>query len=206
MLQKLQIHVSALACRLYLTLHVCLLIFAAQSTKKRTQFCPKVSQRTFHEDDPHETPFVPKVMAHKNIRNRSPEEENQMPASKRSRHTGLTGEIDAFTLKDLRGSSGDDSSRCSLQESSACTPQRLLEKTASSLLMDSASSNAPVLSLSLSHNSPMECKYVSPFAKSGEGSPPIRQELLTPPNSSACVSSSLTFSSPRERSGTIRSF
>ena len=130
-----------------------------------------------------------------------------MPASKRSRHTGLTGEIDAFTLKDLRGSSGDDSSRCSLQESSACTPQRLLEKTASSLLMDSVSSaNAPVLSLSFSQNSPMECKYESPLAKSGEGSPPIRQELLTPPNSSACVSSSLTFSSPRERSGTIRSF
>ena len=86
MLQKLQIHVSALPCRLYLTLHVCLLIFAAQSTKKRTQFCPKVSQRTFHEDDPPEIPFVPKVMAHKNIRNGSPEEENQMPASKRPRH------------------------------------------------------------------------------------------------------------------------
>ena len=166
MLQKLQIHVSALACRLYLTQHVCLLIFVAQSTKKRTQFCPKVSQRTFHEDDPHETPFVPKVMAHKNIRNRSPEEENQMPASKRPRHTGLIGEIDAFTLKDLRGASGEDSSRCRLQEDSsrcplqeisACTPQRPLEKTASSLLMGSVSSNAPVLSLSLSHNSSIEC-------------------------------------------------
>ena len=204
MLQKLQI--SALVCRPYLTLHVCLLIFTAQGTKKRTQFCPKVSQRTFHVDDPPETPLVPKVMAHKNIRNRSPEEENQMPASKRPRHTGLTGEIDALTLKDLRGASGDNSTRCPLQEISACTPQRPSEKTASSSSMDSVSSNAPVSSLSLSHNSPMECKYESPLGKNNERSPPLRQELLTPPNPSACAPLSLTFSSPRERSGTILEF
>ena len=154
-----------------------------KARKSEPNFVPKSAKEHFTKMTLLKRRLYPKWW-HKNIRNRSPEEENQMPASKRPRHTGLIGEIDAFTLKDLRGSSGDDSSRCSLQESSACTPQRPLEKTASSLLMDSASSNAPVLSLSLSHNSPMECKYVSPFAKSGEGSPPIRQELLTPPNSS----------------------
>lgn len=176
----------------------------AQGTKKRTQFCPKVSQRTFHVDDPPEAPLAPKVVAHKNVRNRSPEEENQMPASKRFRHTGLTGEIDVLTLKDLRGVSGDDLSRCPLQEISACTPQRPLDihVRATPLSMDSA----PVLSLSLSHNSPMECKYESPLAKRDEGSPPRRPEFLTPSNPSACAPLSLKFSSPRERSGTILEF
>ena len=104
-----------------------------------------------------------------------------MPASKRLRHTGLTGEIDALTLKDLQGTSGDDLSRCPLQEISACTPQRPLDIRATPLSMDSA----PVLSLSLSHNSPMECKYESPLAKRDEGSPTRRQEFLTPSNPSA---------------------
>ena len=126
-----------------------------------------------------------------------------MPASKRPRHTGLTSEIDALTLKELRGASGDDSSRCPLQEISACTPQRPTEKTASSLLIDSVPSYAPVLSLSFSHNSPMECKYGSPLARSDEASPPRKQEFLTPPNPSACAPLGLQFSSPRERSGTI---
>ena len=134
-----------------------------------------------------------------------------MPASKRSRHTGLTGEIDAFTLKDLRGASGEDSSRCRLQEDSsrcplqeisACTPQRPLDIRATPLSMDSA----PVLSLSLSHNSPMECKYESPLAKRDEGSPPRRPAFLTPSHPSARAPLILKFSSPRERSGTIRSF
>ena len=181
---------------------LCLLIFTAQGTKKRTQFCPKVSQRTFHVDDPPEATPVPKVVAHKNVRNRSPEEENQMPASKRLRHTGLTGEIDALALKDLRGASGDYLSRCPLQEISACTPQRPLDIRATPLSMDSA----PVLSLSLCHNSPMECKHESPLAKCDEGSPPRRQEFLTPSNPSACAPLSLKFSSPRERSGTILEF
>jgi len=185
---------------------LCLLIFAAKGTKKRTQFCPKVSQRTFHVDDPPETPLVPKVMAHKNIRNRSPEEENQMPASKRPRHTGLTSEIDTLTLKDLRGASADYSSRCPLQEISTCTPQRPLNMGAASLPIDSVSSYAPVLSLSVRHNSPMECKYESPLAKSNEGSPPRRQEFLTPSNPSACAPLSLKFASARERSGTILEF
>lgn len=184
----------------------CLLFFAAQGTKKRTQFCPKVSQRTFNIDDPPETPLVPNVMAHKNVRNRSPEEENQMPASKRPRHTGLTSEIDALTLKVLRGASGDDSSRCLLQEISACTPQRPSEKRAASLSMDYVSSNAPVSSLSFSHKSPMECKHESPLAKSEERSPPREREFLTPPNPSACAPLGLKFSSPRERSGTILEF
>ena len=184
----------------------CLLFFAAQGTKKRTQFCPKVSQRTFHIDDPPETPLVRNVMAHKNVRNRSPEEENQLPASKRPRHTGLTTEIDALTLKDLRGASGDDSSRCPLQEISACTPQRPSERRAASLSMDSVSSNAHVSSLSFSHKSPMECKYESPLAKSNERSPPREREFLTPPNPSACAPLGLKFSSPRERSGTIMEF
>ena len=127
-----------------------------------------------------------------------------MPASKRLRHTGLTGEIDVLTLKDLRGVSGDDLSRCPLQEISACTPQRPLDihVRATQLSMDSA----PVLSLSLSHNSPMECKYESPLAKRDEGSPPRRPEFLTPSNPSACAPLSLKFSSPRERSGTILEF
>lgn len=129
-----------------------------------------------------------------------------MPASKRPRHTGLTGEIDALTLKGLRGASGDDSSRCPLQEISACTPQRRLDIAAAPLSMDSVSSYAPVLSLSARHNSPMECKYESPLSKSNEGSPPSRQEFLTPSNPSPCAPLSLTFSSPRERSGTILEF
>lgn len=129
-----------------------------------------------------------------------------MPASKRLRHTGLTSEIDTLTLKDLRGAAGNDSSRCPLQQINSCTPQRPSEKTASSLLMDSVSSYTPVLSLSFSHNSPMECKYASPLAKSDEGSPPCRQEILTPPNPSACTPLGLKFSSPRGRSGTILDF
>ncbi|KAJ7357556.1 hypothetical protein OS493_024364 [Desmophyllum pertusum] len=149
-----------------------------QVTKKRTQFCPKVSQRTFHIDDPPETPLVPNVMAHKNIRNRSPEEENQMPASKRPRHTGLTSEIDALTLKDLRGASGDDSSRGPLQEINACTPQRPLENRAVCVSMDSVPANGPFSSLSFSHKSPMECKYESPTAKSEERSPPQGKNFL----------------------------
>ena len=107
-----------------------------------------------------------------------------------------------LTLKDLRGASGYDLSRCQLQEISACTPQRPLDTRATPLSMDSA----PVLSLSLSHNSSMECKYESPFAKRDEGSPPRRQEFLTPSNPSACAPLSLKFSSPRERSGTILEF
>ena len=180
--------------------------FAVQSTKKRTQFCPKVSQRTFHIDDPPETPQVANVMAHKNIRNRSPEEENQMPASKRPRHTGLTTEIDALALKDLRCASGDDSLRGPLQEINACTPQRPLEKRAVSLSADSVPSNTAVVSLPCSHKSPMECKHESPLAKGEERSPPQGQEFLTPPNPSVCAPLVLKFSSPRERSGTILEF
>ncbi|KAL9979472.1 hypothetical protein ACROYT_G017143 [Oculina patagonica] len=177
-----------------------------QGTKKRTQFCTKVSQRTFNIDDPPETPLVSNVMAHKNIRNRSPEEENQMPASKRPRHTGLTSEIDALILKDLRGASADDSSRCPLQEINACTPQRPLEKRAVSLSTDSVPSNTLVSSLAFSHKSPMECKYESPLAKGEERSPPQGQGFLTPPNPSVCAPLVLKFSSPRERAGTILEF
>lgn len=183
-----------------------LVFLSVQGTKKRTQFCPKVSQRTFHIDDPPETPLVSNVMAHKNIRNRSPEEENQMPASKRPRHTGLTSEIDALILKDLRGASADDSSRCPLQEINACTPQRSFEKRAVSLSTDCVPSNTPVSSLPFSHKSPMECKYESPLAKSEERSPPQGQEFLTPPNPSSCAPLVLKFSSPRERAGTILEF
>lgn len=174
-----------------------LLFFAVQGTKKRTQFCPKVSQRTFHIDDPPETPLLSNVM-HKNIRNRSPEEENQMPVSKRPRHTGLTSEIDALTLKELRSASADDSSRCPLQEINACTPQRPLVKV--------MPSNTPDSSLSSSHRSPMECKYESPLSKSEDRSTPQGQEFLTPANPSTCAPLALKFSSPRERAGTILEF
>lgn len=127
-----------------------------------------------------------------------------MPASKRPRHTGLTSEIDALTLKDLRGASGDDSSRGPLQEINACTPQRPLEKRAVCVSMDSVPSNGPFSSLSFSHKSPMECKYESPTAKSEERSPPQGQEFLTPPN--PCAPLVLKFSSPRDRTGTIMEF
>lgn len=115
-----------------------------------------------------------------------------MPVSKRPRHTGLTSEIDALTLKGLRSASEDDSSRCPLQEINACTPQR--------------PSNTPDPSLSSSHRSPMECKYESPLSKSEDRSPSQGQELLTPPNPSNRAPLGLKFSSPRERAGTMLEF
>jgi len=169
-----------------------------QGTKKRTQFCPKVSQRTFNIDDPPETPLVSDATAHKNVRNRSPEEENLLPACKRARHCGLTTEIDAFTLKEIRG----DTTREPLKEICTDTPQRPLEKRVLTSSMNSVSSNVPLASSPFDpHKSPME--YESPLSK-GEQSP--AQEFLTPQNPPACAPLNLKFSSPRERTGTIMEF
>lgn len=173
---------------------------AGQGTKKRTQFCPNVSQRTFHANDPPETPLV-SALAHKNVRNRSPEEENQLPACKRPRHSGLTTEIDGLSIKGLRG----DTSREPLQEICTEAPQRSLEKRAVALSMNSVLSNVPLASSPFNpHKSPME--YESPHSKSEETSPEAAQEFLTPPNPSACAPLNLKFSSPRERTGTIMDF
>lgn len=122
-----------------------------------------------------------------------------MPASKRPRHTGLTREIDALTLKELQGGSGDDSLRGPLQEINACTPQRPMEKRA-----DTMPANSPVSSLL--HKSPKDCKYESPLPKSEGRTPPQDQGFLTPPNPSSCAPLVLKFSSPRERTGTMMEF
>ena len=162
---------------------------AGQDKKKRAQFCPKVSQRTFNTNDPPETPLVSDSASHKNVRNRSPEEENMLPACKRPRHSGLTTEIDALCLKERRG----DTSRQPLREICAGTPQRPLEKRIVSL------ADAPLASSPFSpYKSPME--YESPLSKHEKKSP--RQGFLTPPPNPL----NTEFSSPRDRTGTIMEF
>lgn len=169
----------------FLHMSVC----TGQAVKKRTQFCPKISQKTFNINDPPGTPLVADLMLHKNVRNRSPDEENQLPASKRLRQTGLTREIDALTLKEIRRSSENESPRGPLQE--VCTHQRPLVKGADII---------PENSL-VRDKSPLECKCES------EGKTASReQEIITTPNPSSCAPLVLKFSSPRERAGTMMEF
>ena len=116
-----------------------------------------------------------------------------MPACKRARHSGLTTEIDALSLKELRG----DTSREPLQEICAGTPQRPLEKRIVSL------SDAPLASSPFSpHKSPMQ--YESPLSKHEKTSPV--QEFLTPPIPAACAPFNAEIFSPRDRTGTIMEF
>ncbi|KAK2568256.1 Serine/threonine-protein kinase greatwall [Acropora cervicornis] len=167
-------------------------------TKKRTQFCSKVSQRTFNVSDPPETPLV---STQKNVRNRSPEEENALPECKRARHSGLTSEIDALSLKLLSTDAG--APREPLREISTCTPQRPVEKRTIALSFHSQS-NAPVASSPFSPDkSPME--YESPVLNQEKPTSPDR-EFLTPPNPSDCPSLTLRFDSPRARTGTIMEY
>lgn len=172
-------------------------VFLGQGTKKRTQFCPQIRQRTFDINDPPETPLLSDATAPKSIRNRSPEEENLLPASKRPRHSGITSEIDALCLKDLRA----DALREPLGEILTVTPQRPLNKRAFTLPMNSLS--APLASSPLSsHKSPLE--YESPLLMDEKASP--GQEFLTPPEPASCAPSKLEFGSPRDRSGTIMEY
>ncbi|XP_022798598.1 serine/threonine-protein kinase greatwall-like isoform X2 [Stylophora pistillata] len=165
-----------------------------QAVKKRTQFCPKISQKTFNIDDPPTSPLVADVVLPKNVRNRSPDEENLLPASKRLRQTGLTSEIDALTLKEIRRGSDNESARGPFQE--MCTPQRSLVKGA-----DFLPKNHP-----LSDKSSPECKFESPVVKSERRTASLVQETLTSPNPSSCAPLVLEFSSPRERAGTMMEF
>lgn len=166
-------------------------------TKKRTQFNSKVSQRTFDINDPPETPFT---SADKNVRNRSPEEENILPACKKPRHAGLTAEIDALSLKELRGSAPP---REPLREISSFTPQRPTEKQTTTLSFNSIS-DAPLASSPFnSLKSPMECE--SP-PMNGDKSTSPDGKFLTPPNPGSCASLNLKCDSPRNRTGTIMEY
>ena len=157
-----------------------------------------MSQRTFNVSDPPETPLV---STQKNVRNRSPEEENALPECKRARHSDLTSEIDALSLKLFRKDAG--APREPLREVSTCTPQRPVEKRTIALSFHSQS-NAPVaISPFNPDKSPME--YESPVLNEEKPTGPDR-EFLTPPNPSDCPSLILRLVSPRARTGTIMEY
>ena len=166
-------------------------VFAGQSMKKRTYFCPKISERTFNVGDPPETPLVSDSAGHKNVTNRSPEEDNVLPGSKRFLHSGLAAEIDALSLVEI----GRKTVRDPLEEVFVAPSQVSDEKSASAILV------TPPFSAQVF---PMEHQYGSPVTDSDKASPQVAHEFLTP--SSPPFSTNIKFSSARERSGTITEF
>ena len=176
---------------------ICILRFRwTGQAKKRTQFCPKVNQRTFYANDPPETPHIPVTLTHKNTRYRSPEEENILPASKRPRHTGLSAEINALTLMELQDPS----------LVSACTPKRSLrQKRNVTTATPGSSSNAFISSSPLVDGSAMQYSLDRSISNDAQTTPE-NPCFLTPPNPAICIPVAPEFPSPRTRTGSIMEF
>ena len=106
-----------------------------------------------------------------------------LPASKRLRHSGLTAEIDALSLKEI----GRKTFRDPLLEVCVSASQMSGEKSASADLVTSPFNGSPV-------------------TERDKASPQAAHKFLTPSSPPFSTAGNIKFFSPRERSGTITEF
>ena len=110
-------------------------------------------------------------------------EDHVLPASKRLRHSGLTAEIDALSLKEI----GRKTFRDPLLDVCVSASQMSGEKSASADLVTSPFNGSPV-------------------TERDKASPQAAHKFLTPSSPPFSTAGNIKFFSPRERSGTITEF